>query len=111
MSSTARVATVRLGTLVGFEEDGTDDGLLLGALEFFSPKLFVVGALEGGLVSSRREISLGRLEGRLVGTVEGQDVGTQVGTVEGWPEGWPVGRPVGSPVGSPVGADVGSPVG
>ena len=94
MSSTARVATVRLGTLVGFEEDGTDDGLLLGALEFFSPKMFVGNAV-------------GWPEGRLDGTDEGTTEGIAEGTLDGTDVGILVGVNVGKDEGTPLGTDVG----
>jgi hypothetical protein len=67
MSSTARVATDKLGAPVGCDDDGANDGLLLGVSEFFSPKLFVGNAV-------------GWPEGRLEGTRVGAAYGIEEGT-------------------------------
>jgi hypothetical protein len=122
ITSNARVATVRLGTLVGCDDDGADDGPLLGVFEFFIPQLLVgnaVGWPEGRLDGAGVGSAYGAEEGTKDGTEEdgmalgeldgndGNEVGMQVGTVVGSPvgcaDGCPDGRVLGCPEGCPVG--------
>lgn len=102
MSPKARVVTVRLGALVGCDDEGADDGLLLGVFVFFTPNLLVGNAVGW---------PEGRLDGAGVGSAYGAEEGTKDGTEEDGVTLGALDGNDGNEVGIHVGAVVGSPVG